>query len=582
MTAKALGATLVVLAALGIFLGVAQAAKDDLVLASRASGPTGVPGDAASSYPSISADGRYVAFNSAADNLSGEDDDAVSDVFVRDLLTSTTIYVSRGTGAAGPPGDANSEFPSISRDGRYVAFDSIADTLSAADNDSHRDVFVRDLQTGATIFVSRATDDSAGDAASSRPSISGDGRFVAFESDADNLSVEDDDAVSDVFVRDLVAGTTTYVSRATAGTPGDGHSRDPSISADGQRVAFRSDADSLSSEDNNGVSNVFVRDLGTSSTTYVSRAGGAGGTAGDGSSYRPAISADGRHVSFDSSATVLDPADTDATADIFVRDLLANTTTYVSRATGLAGEPADADSYDSSISGDGRYVSFYTLSNNLSDQDDDAQENIFVRDVLAGTTTFASRASGPAGVAGDGNSTNSSISADGRYVAFDSNADSLTADDNNAHYNVFVRDVLGPPALPAPPVAPADTAGPALSGRALTRGNGVIRVSSGGRFRLFCGRYTEPVSGRCGGRSATRVAAAQRRGRVMTLGRRSFRARADQRVLVRFRLSRRHLKALVKARRIRMRGSVTARDAFGNATTAGFRFTLEAPRPRRR
>ena len=346
-------------------------------------------------------------------------------------------------------------------------------------------------------------------------------------------------------MRDLVGGTTTYVSRASGvgGTAGDDNSFDPSISADGRRVAFRSDANSLNGDDNDSYSNIFVRDLDANTTTFVSRASGAGGAAGDNESYRPAISADGRHVSFDSFATTLDPADTNPTYDIFVRDLQTNATTYVSRATGLDGAPADADSYDSSVSGDGRYVSFYSLSNNLSTEDDDAYENIFVRDVQAGTTTFVSRASGPTGAPGNANSTYSSISADGRYVAFDSDADSLSDEDNNAYSNIFVRDVLGPPPSPplGPPPAGADTTGPALSARALTRGNGVIRVSRRGRFRLFCGRYAEPVTGRCGGRSVAQLGAAPRAARRLLLGRRSFTVQSGQRAVVRFRLSRRNL-----------------------------------------
>jgi Tol biopolymer transport system component len=582
MTKKATAVLVSALGLLGVSLSVAQAAKDDLVFASRATGPAGAAGDASSTNPSLSADGRYVAFGSGANNLSDADTDVVSDVFVRDLQTNTTVFASRGTGA-GPAGAANSGLPSISADGHFVAFESNAANLTAADNDAVRDVFVRHLQTGATLFVSRATDDSAGDGVSDQASISADGRYVAFQSDADNFSTEDNNSYKNIFVRDLVGGTTTYVSRASGvgGTAGDDNSFEPSISADGRSVAFRSDANSLSDEDNDSYSNIFVRDLDTNTTTFVSRASGAGGAAGDNNSYRAAISADGRHVSFDSSATTLDPADTDSTPDIFVRDLQTNTTTYVSRATGLDGEPADADSYDSSVSGDGRSVSFYSLSNNLSAEDDDSYENIFVRDVQAGTTTFVRRASGPTGAPGNGNSTYSSISADGRYVAFDSNATSLSDEDNDAYSDVFVRDVLGtPPGLaPGTPPGPgADTKGPALSGRSLTRGNGVIRVSRRGRFSLFCGRYAEPVTGRCGGRSIRRVVAAQRSRRPLLLGRRSFTAQAGKRTVVRFRLSRRQLRALKREGRIRMRGSATARDALGNATTVSFRFALRAPR----
>ena len=178
-------------------------------LVSRASGPGGAGGDSASTGPAISADGRFVAFESSAENLSDEDSAGTSDVFVRDLQTSTTTLASRANGPGGAGGDGTSFSPSISADGRHVAFESTADNLSAEDDDAVNDVFVRDLQGATTTLASRAAGagGAGGDGTSGLPAISADGRFVAFSSDADNLSAEDADAVLDVFVRDLQAAT---------------------------------------------------------------------------------------------------------------------------------------------------------------------------------------------------------------------------------------------------------------------------------------------------------------------------------------------------------------------------------------
>jgi hypothetical protein len=188
------------------FAAGAQAAKDDLVLVSRASGAAGVAADGVSGGASISADGRFVAFASEADNLSGEDDNTILNVFVRDLQTGETSLVSRASGAAGAAGNGFSDTPSISADGRFVAFVSGAGNLSDADDDASGDVFVRDLRVHTTTLVSRATGATraAGDRFSAEPWISADGRFVAFGSAADNLSDEDGERV-DVFVRDLQA-----------------------------------------------------------------------------------------------------------------------------------------------------------------------------------------------------------------------------------------------------------------------------------------------------------------------------------------------------------------------------------------
>ena len=377
----------------------AQAAPRDAVLVSRADGATGAAADDVTiAASSISADGRFVAFVSLADNLSDVDDDAYSSVFVRDLQASTTTYVSRADGEGGEAAHGFAGVPSISADGRFVAFDSSAGNLSEQDDDRFRDIFVRDLEASTTTFVSRASDvggvaGAAGDSASNSASISAEGRSVAFVSGATNLSNEDNDSFQNVYVRDLVTRTTTYLSRASdeggvPGAPADGISDAPAISANGRFVVFESSATNLSEEDGNLLRDVFVRDLQARTTTLVSRASdeaGLPGAPGNGDSAAAAISADGRYVAFQSVANNLSDEDTDGSRSIFVRDLGTGTTTYVSGTVrGGAKGP--------SISADGRRIAFQQEVNSPIGEIVPG-ENIFVRDLRRDTTTFVGRAS---------------------------------------------------------------------------------------------------------------------------------------------------------------------------------------------
>jgi Tol biopolymer transport system component len=421
----------------------ARGARDDLDLVSRATG--GAPADGPSMEPTVSSDGRFVAFSSEADNLSAEDADGVRDVFVRDLATGVTTLVSRATGPGGAGGDDGSSRPSISADGRLVAFSSFAHNLSIEDDDAFEDVFVRDMVLGTTTLVSRASGPggAGGDHASFAGTISADGTRVAFVSAAVNLSGVDDPASQDVFVRDLPTATTTLASRAAGpdGVPADANSLSPVLSADGRYVAFSSLASTLSAEDDDFYRDVFVRDLGTGATILVSRAAGAFGAAGDGHSFEPSVSGDGRFVAFSSRADNLSLEDDDSPEDVYVRDLVVNSTVLASRASGGGGAPGDSDSFAASISADGSRVAFTSEARNLSAEDGDVVTDVFVRDLPGGLTTLASRAAGPAGVAADDNAFGPEISADGRHVAFHSAADDLSAEDLNAFANVFRRDV---------------------------------------------------------------------------------------------------------------------------------------------
>ena len=266
-------------------------------------------------WASISADGRYVAFQSLASNLVLNDTNDVDDIFVHDRQTGQTTRVSLSSG--GSEGNGHCWDASISADGRYVAFHSLASNLVPDDTNGESDVFVHDRQTGETARVSLSSGGTEGNSSSGSPSISADGRYVAFVSLATNL-VPGDNKFWDTFVHDRQTGQTTRVSMSSGGKKGNGGSGNPSISADGRYVAFNSDATNLVPGDTNGVVDVFVHDRQTGQTVRVSLSWD--GSEGNDASCNPSISADGRYVAFWSDATNLVPDDTNGFPDIFVQD----------------------------------------------------------------------------------------------------------------------------------------------------------------------------------------------------------------------------------------------------------------------
>ena len=431
MTAGIVTSTLVI----GLSLGAAGAAG-------AASGPsttrvsvssTGAQGFRSSEGPSLSADGRYVAFASKARNLVPGDTNLVEDIFVRDRLAGTTRRVSVGQGGAQANGA--SIIPSMSDDGRYVAFMSDASNLVAGDTNHVADVFVRDLVTGFTRRVSIGQGGAQSNGASSFPALSRDGLHVAFQSAASNLVSSDTNGTFDVFVRDLLANTTRRISVGPAGAQGNGASLYPAISGNGRFVAFISDATDLVTGDTNGFRDVFVRDRLTAVTQRAS-VGPGGVEANNISVNLPSISADGRFVGFDSSASNLVPGDTNGVQDIFVRDLQAAITTRVSR--GAGGGQSNGISVSPTLASDGRFVAFQSDATNLVAADTNGLTDVFVRDRIAGTTQRVSVGQG--GVQANGPSFGAAVSTDGLHVGFTSSATNLVAGDTNGVMDVFVRD----------------------------------------------------------------------------------------------------------------------------------------------
>jgi Ca2+-binding RTX toxin-like protein len=375
----------------------------------------------------ISADGRFVAFSSNATDLVAGDLNSRQDIFVKDLQTGTITLVS--TDSSGAQSNDFSFGPSISADGRFIVFESAASNLVSGDTNARRDVFVKDLQTGA---ITRVSTDAAGAQANHQSfgtSISADGRFVGFGSDATNLVAGDTNASHDIFVKDLQTGAITRVSTDASGAQANGSSSSPSFSADGRFVAFISSASNLVTGDTNGAQDIFVKDLQTGAVTLVSTAG----TPANGFSTAPSISNDGRYVTFQSLASNLVAADSNSTYDVFLKDLQTGTLTRVS--TDAAGAQANAASELPSFSADGRFVGFESDASNLVAGDTNGFRDVFIKDLQTGAISRVSTDS--AGGQGNDGSTTAAISGDGQFVAFYSFASNLVVGDGNAASDVF-------------------------------------------------------------------------------------------------------------------------------------------------
>jgi|GEM_PF-1955747 len=379
---------------------------------------------------SLSGDGRYVCFGTR-DAILPEDDNGKMDVYVLDRETGDIVCAS--TSSVGDYGNGSASYGKISADGRFVAFGNTSDDLIVPDTNGFSDVFVKDLQTGVLTRISNAigSADSANNHAA-RPVLSANGRYVAFRSLANDLIVGDTNGEMDVFRFDRWTGTMLRVSNGPAGES-NGDSTTPSISGDGSRIAFVSDADNLTIGDTNGERDVFIVDVG-GLPTLVTR--NEFGLSANGSSISAAISASGRHVAFTTTAEDL-VGPLNGTGQVVVCRLEDMSFELVS--VDPTGQPGSDGSGLATLSADGRYVAFLSYTNGLAPYES-VMPDIFVRDTLEDCTWTGSRPSGTVEIAND-ESLWPALSADGSLLAFTSGATNMVPGDVNAHHDVFLREM---------------------------------------------------------------------------------------------------------------------------------------------
>ena len=425
----------------------------------------GVPmGVADGTIHAISADGRYVTFNTGASDLVPDDYNWSSDIFLRDRTTGIVSRVSVPDG--GGESNGGSWMPAISTNGRHVVFASAATNLVAGDTNNMADVFVRDLDANRTVRVSVATGGTQGDADAGVPSISADGRFVAYLSNATTYEpgtpqygalqvyLHDRDGDADGIFDEAGATSASRVTIGTGGGPANQGSTRPHVSADGRYVMFESDATNL---DPSGYSNnqhhLYVYDRLVGQTTLIDRAV-TGGPSQSGVSWSSSdMSDDGRFITFSSISPDIAPADTNGQMQVFRYDAAADpvlrTTVVTRRTDGVLG---DGWSFGTTVSGDGRYVGFITSATNLAAPAPSGGLAIVVADTLDGSFT---RADVVDGVGFDGQYLfNPSLSADGTAIAFQSDAsNAVNGAYTNYSWHMFVVTAFS---ASVPPVSPQE------------------------------------------------------------------------------------------------------------------------------
>jgi len=341
--------------------------------------------------PGLDASGTIVGFGSLSNNLTPGDFNQLADLFVYDRAAHVTEILTLAQDGEGG-GNVPDLPPTLSRDGRFVAFTSGSDKLVSGDKNQTNDVFVYDRDGHTRELISLTTTGSepgtAGNGPSAGGAIDADGCQVAFYSDASNIVPFDTNQHRDVFVRDRCAGTTERVSVTSDGSQANADSEAsgflPGISADGNLVAFSSDATNLDPADDNGTTDIFVRDRGAGTTTRVSKR--QTGESANGPSQYPAISGDGRFVVFQSAADNLVDGDTNGRVDVFVVEIASGAVRRVSLTS--AGEQANGDSTAPQISTDGGVITFQSDATNLVDGDTNGATDIFVvSNPLSGTPT---------------------------------------------------------------------------------------------------------------------------------------------------------------------------------------------------
>ncbi|MDX2231165.1 MAG: Ig-like domain-containing protein [Leptolyngbyaceae cyanobacterium bins.349] len=434
---------------------------------------TNIAGQGRSLNPVMSADGRYVAFTSNAANLVATDaNGSTRDVFLWDRDTRRTTLISRGNSGQEGWGDAFG--PSISRDGKRVVFTSSGNLFrgSGPDDYYHQVVLYEWTTTPTAGSIRQVSVNNVGQSGNEQSGfeypalISGNGQYVVFQSNATNLIDLNNDNIpdgelnggSDVFVRDLATNRTILVSVNSSGTgSGNQGAGRPSISEDGQTIAFISNASNLVSGGTNGSRHAFVRNLATGTTQLVSVSSTGQQAYPWEATPNVVLSGDGRFAVFANGSDNLVTGDNNNARDLFLRDLTANTTTLVSVNQGNTGAGNGAsnsqDDMFPAISFDGRYLVFSSLATDLVSNDANGVSDVFLRDRVAGTTTLISRNQAGTG-SGNGTSDFATINRSGNVIAFSSTASNLVTTDTNGRMDAFVFTAGN-----QPPIAASDSFG---------------------------------------------------------------------------------------------------------------------------
>jgi Tol biopolymer transport system component len=397
----------------------------------------GTQGNEHSFISRTSADGRYIVYSSAATNLAPDGRQWAYDIISYDRVEKTSTRV-----AISDDGDFNGSGPadlSISADGRYVAFDSI-DRLLPDQTKAQSNVYVWDRTTGKFARISNTPEGQLPKRGSAAPEISADGRYIAYSSLSPDLVPGDFNQQQDVFVYDQHTKTTERVSVDPKGKSADGASGGPTLSADGRYVTFQSRATDLVPGDTNGALDVFLYDRTTKRTTLISAL--ADGTQGNGWSYTPRINATGRYIAYRTDATNLVPGDTNGVADVVLYDRKTKQTTRVSVAAG--GGQLDKAAYNPVLTANGRLIAYMSEATNVVSGDTNGVTDVFVHDVKTGRTERVSVAAD--GAQGNGASQLPWISANGKFVSYQSDATNLVPGDTNEKADIFLSPARRTPA----------------------------------------------------------------------------------------------------------------------------------------
>ncbi|WP_455206035.1 PKD domain-containing protein [Kaarinaea lacus] len=406
----------------------------------------GVEADSNSINSDVSADGRFIVFNSLATNLVNDDSNQTWDIFRRDRLTGQTKRIS--ISQAGEQANAASLESVINSDGRYIAFSSVASNLIDSDTNGAKDVFLVDNDSGLVQRISVSADGIEADADSESPAISADGRYIVYVSAASNLVANElDSGVKQIYWRDRLSGDTRLISIGVDGGAGNADSLHPSISDDGQVVAFESAASNLVANDSNGYSDIFLYRIAEDSIARVNLSNK--GEQANEVSVTPKVSGNGLFVVFASNANNLIDNDSNEFRDVFVVDVAENMIERIN--VNNNGEQTNGSVFASpALSGDGRFVVYYGAATNLVENDNNAAWDVFLYDRQHQRTELVSK--NEMGDFGNGSSFEPTVTSDGHYVVFGSQANNFVADDNNGAWDIFLRVLVS---SNQPPIADA-------------------------------------------------------------------------------------------------------------------------------